>query len=66
MDSEADVYLSDSQNSIPPTPLTHCKRVYSILIHTGKGELNQREGKRGNSSLSWVENTNMTDGISSL
>jgi hypothetical protein len=33
-------------------PLTHCIRVYSILIHTGKGgegeEFNQREGKRGN------------------
>ncbi len=28
-----------------PPPLTHCIRVYSILIHTGKvGELNQREG----------------------
>ncbi len=22
---------------IPPPPLTHCIRVYSILIHTGKG-----------------------------
>ncbi len=46
-------------------PLTHCLRVY-----TGKGgergELNQREGKGGNSSQSWVENTNMIDCISSL
>ncbi len=25
------------------------------------GELNQREGQRGNSSQSWVENTNMID-----
>jgi hypothetical protein len=43
----AGVYLSEAQNPIPP-PLTHCIRVYSILIHTGKGgeggELNQREG----------------------
>ncbi len=41
---------------------THCIRVYSILIRTGKGggEMNQREGKGGNSSQSWVENTNMT------
>jgi hypothetical protein len=30
------------------------------------GELNQREGERGKSSQSWVENTYMTDCISSL
>ncbi len=38
-------------------------------VHTGKGggghgmggELNQREGERGNISQSWVENTNMTE-----
>ncbi len=30
------------------------------------GELNQRKGERGNSSQSWVENTNMTDSIASL
>jgi hypothetical protein len=29
-------------------------------------ELNQREGESGNSSQSWVENTNVTDCISSL
>ncbi len=43
--------------------------VYSILIHTGKGggkQLNQREREVGNSSQSWVENTNMIDCISSL
>jgi hypothetical protein len=28
--------------------------------------MNQREGERDNSSQSWVENTNMTDCISSL
>jgi hypothetical protein len=78
----AGAYLSEAQNPKPPLPLKHCIRVYSILIHRGKGgELNQREGKgwgrftknvklregeRGNSSQSWVENTNMTDCISSL
>jgi hypothetical protein len=53
---------------IPYPPLTHCICVYSILIHTGKGrgELNQREGERGNRSQIWVENTNMTDCISRL
>jgi hypothetical protein len=43
------IYLSEAQNPIPPPPLTHCIRVYSILIHIGKGvsggELNQREGE---------------------
>jgi hypothetical protein len=55
------------------TPLlTHCIRVYGILNYLftqGReegGELNQREGERGNSSQSWVENTNMNDCISSL
>jgi hypothetical protein len=52
------------QNLKPPPPLTHCIRIYHIIIPTGKGEgggeLNQREGYRGNSSQSWVENTNMT------
>jgi hypothetical protein len=51
-----------------PPPITHCIRVYSILINTGKGERGGelREGERGNSSQSWVKNTNMTDCISSL
>jgi hypothetical protein len=47
MDFAAGVYLTEAQNTIHP-PLIHCIRVYSILIHTGKGqggvELNQREG----------------------
>ncbi len=33
----AGVYLSEAKNPIPPPPLTNCIRVYSILIHTGKG-----------------------------
>ncbi len=46
----------------PPPPYT--LYVYRIHIHSGKGgggELNQREGWRGNSSKSWVTNSNMTD-----
>jgi hypothetical protein len=46
------VYLSEAQNPIPPPP-SHCIRVYSILLHTGKGkveELKQREWERGNNS----------------
>jgi hypothetical protein len=41
------ICLSETQNPIPPL-FIHCIRVYSVLIHTGKGggweELNQREG----------------------
>jgi hypothetical protein len=48
----AGVYLSEAQNPYP-LPLTHYILVYSILIHTGGGELNQREGERNNSSQSW-------------
>ncbi len=65
----AGVYFSEAQNPIPPPPLTHSIREYSIhvLIHTGKrgraGELNQREVERGNSSQSWVKNNNMIDCI---
>ncbi len=44
--------------------------VYTVYLFTqGRGEggeLNQREGKMGNISQSWVENTYMTDCISSL
>jgi hypothetical protein len=57
----------EAQNPIPPSPL-HTIYVFTVYnIHTGKGgELNQREGWRGNSSQSWVENTNMTVYISIL
>jgi hypothetical protein len=45
--------------SLPPL---HTLNVYiHIFVHIGKGEggeLNQREGSRGNSSQIWVENTN--------
>ncbi len=49
-DFAAGVYLSEAQNPIPPS-LTHCIRVYSIIIHTGKGRKGgggvepQRRGK---------------------
>jgi hypothetical protein len=40
--------------------------IYLSHMEGREGELNQREGERGNSSQSWVENTNMADCISSL
>ncbi len=52
-DFAAGVNYLRPRNPYPPLP--HYIHVYSILIHTGKGEggeLNQREGKRGNSSQS--------------
>jgi hypothetical protein len=64
-------YLSVTRTPYPP-PLAHCICVYSDTLqftysHRGEGgELNQREGERGNSSQGWVENTNMTDCISML
>ncbi len=48
----------------PSQPHTVC--IYCTLTQGGGGELNQREGYRGNSSQTWVKNTNMTDCISSL
>ncbi len=55
------VYLSEAQNPIPSHPITHCICVYSTLIHTGKGGGFEPEKRlEGNSSQSWVENTNMT------
>ncbi len=56
-----------SEPYIPPPPYT----LYACIHHTyshrdGGGGVNQREGEKGNSSQSWVENTVMTDCISSL
>jgi hypothetical protein len=48
----------------PPPPYTLYLCIHGV--GWGGGELNRREGERGNSSQSWVENTNMTDCISSL
>ncbi len=61
--------MAEAQNTLPPPHSTlYCIRDNSILLHTGKGggELNQRESQRGDSSQSWVENTKMTDCISTL
>ncbi len=68
-DFAAGVYLSEAQDPIPLPPYTLYTCIHSILIDTGKGgeggELNQRDGERGNReeyrSLSWVENTNITE-----
>ncbi len=61
--------MVSSRSQHPPPPPSHTLSVY-IVFDTGKGggggELNQREGQMGNSSQSWVENTNMSDCISSL
>ncbi len=68
-DFAAGGYLSETQNPIPP-PLLHTAYEYIVYLFTqgegGGGELNQRDGYRGDSSQSWVENTNLTDCISSL
>jgi hypothetical protein len=36
-DFAAGVYLSEVQNTITPLTLTYCIRVYSILLHAGRG-----------------------------
>jgi hypothetical protein len=51
-DFAAGVYLSETQNPPPPPTL------YLFTQGRGGGELNQRDGVRGFSSQSWVENTN--------
>jgi hypothetical protein len=65
---KAGVYPSETQNPLPRPPNTMYVYVSTVYLFTQgrRGELNHREGQRGNSSQSWVENTNMTDCISSL
>ncbi len=61
------VSLQHNSTLPPPTssqPHTVC--IYMYFDFGKGGEANQREGKKGNSSQSWVENTNMIDCISSL
>jgi hypothetical protein len=56
-DFTAVVYLSESQNPIPPHPLylyTCIQYTYSHRKGEG-GDLNQREAEMDNSSKSWVE-----------
>ncbi len=60
----AGVYLSETQNPIHPT--LHIVYAYTVYLFTQRrGELNQRNGYRGNRgeyrSHSWVETTNMTE-----
>ncbi len=55
---------SPTRLNTPPPSKPHTVYLY-CTFDTGKrgrgeGELNQKEGQRGNSSQSWVENTNMT------
>ncbi len=49
-------------------PLPGSSRTQSVqcTVRWEGGEVNHREGSRGNSSQSWVENTIMTDCISNL
>ncbi len=62
MDFAAGVYLSRvwGIESHTPPPLLHTVYLFTQGREGAGGELNKREGVRGNSSQSWVENTNMT------
>ncbi len=69
MDFAAGVYLSEGRNHVPLPPPPYTAYVYTLYLFTEErgenvGEWNQREDWRGNSSQSWVENTNMTDCLS--
>jgi hypothetical protein len=67
-DIAAGVYLSEAQKTCPSPLYTLYKCIqYVYLFIEGRGESWTREKVRGgNSSQSWVENTNMTDCICSL
>jgi hypothetical protein len=69
MDSAAGVCLRLLE-PLPPPPYTLYAGIqyeYTYSHREGEwGEFNLREGYRGNSSQSWVENTNMPDFISSV
>jgi hypothetical protein len=55
-----------AQNPIPYLPNTLFACILYTYSHREEGGVEQREGERCSSSQSWVENTNMTDCISSL
>jgi hypothetical protein len=62
-------YLSHAQNPIPLPPsytLYMCIQYTYLFTQGSGGELNQREGVRGNSSQSWVENTKMKNDLQSI
>ncbi len=71
-DSVAGVFLSEAQNSIPPPlPYTLYTCIQYTFSHREVGEEGervepQRRGEGQQVTQSWVENTNMTDCISSL
>ncbi len=50
----------------PPPPYALYTCILYTYSHREGGEMKKRKGYRGNSSQSWVENTNMTDCIFSL
>jgi hypothetical protein len=66
----AGVYLSEAPD--PPPPDTHCMSTFTaVLIHTVKGEGGGGVGEpvrrlQGHKFTKPVENTNMTDCVSSL
>jgi hypothetical protein len=61
-------FAAGPEPHIPP-PL-HIVYMYTVLLFTqgrgGRGRVEQQRRLEGHSSQSWVENTNMTDCISSL
>jgi hypothetical protein len=67
MSSSKKIDLSEAQNQIHlPNTLYMCILNTYSYREGGRGEMNWKEGERGNSSQSWVENANLTDCISCL
>jgi hypothetical protein len=60
--------VSNRTQNPPPLPATQLLYVlyFETLERGWGGELNQREGQKGNSSQIWFENTIMTECISSI
>jgi hypothetical protein len=50
-------------NTTQYPPSSNTLPLYTVLDTGKKGSGNQREGERGNSSQSWVENTNCTSSL---
>ncbi len=65
----AGVYLSEAPRSPPPSPVTHCMNTYPCTYshREGGGGLGEPVKRlEGRKFTRGVENTNMTDSISSL